>query len=79
MLPPRIIFYNLVSRHWHNWRIRRMWRADPNRPTICPHAGPISRHALDWAKDAFVAQRKEHRNSTPGVAGSNPAERSTAH
>jgi hypothetical protein len=50
MLPLRIIFYNHVKRHWHNWRIRRMWRDDPNRPKVCPQAGAISQEILDWAR-----------------------------
>ena len=57
MLPPRILFYNYVMRHWYNWRIRRMWRADPNRPGICPQAAPIQQKHLDWANDVIRRPR----------------------
>ena len=44
--------YNNVLRHWHNWRIRKMWRDDPDRPTICPQAGAIGPDAMRWAIEA---------------------------
>lgn len=44
-------WYNNVKRHWHNWRIERMWKADPERPSICPRAGALGPDAYRWAKD----------------------------
>ena len=53
MLPLRILWYNHVKRHWQNWRIRRWWRNDPNRPKLCPQAGAITQDTLDWAEKVF--------------------------
>lgn len=44
-------FYNNIKRHYHNWHIRRMWRADPNRPTICVQAGALRPKTMRWAKE----------------------------
>jgi hypothetical protein len=62
VMPLRIIWYNLVLRHWYNWRARRRWLADPNRSAVCFRAGAISRRALDWATQE--AKKIEAERST---------------
>lgn len=47
----RLWFYNNIERHWRNWRIRRMWRLDPQRPKICPQAGSLSPETMTWANE----------------------------
>ena len=47
-------WYNNVRRHWSNWRIRRMWRADPHRPSICFKAGALGPEAMTWAHSAVA-------------------------
>lgn len=54
-----LFVYNHFLRPYHNWRIRRMWRDDPNRPTICPQAGMLTREHLAWARDCFDKVEKE--------------------
>lgn len=46
----RLWWYNNFLRHYHNWKVHRMWLADPNAPKICPRAGRITPEAIAWAK-----------------------------
>lgn len=51
----RLWWYNNVKRHWHNWRIRCMWRADPDRPRHCPQAGRITPETMEWARNVMAS------------------------
>lgn len=47
-----LLWYNLMI-PYKNWRIRKMWRADPDRPSHCPQLAPIS-----WATLQRVAKEQ---------------------
>lgn len=53
-MPIWVYWYNYVTRHWSNWRIRQMWRADPDRPSICPQGARITPEVLEWAKKSLI-------------------------
>ena len=44
-------WYNNLLRHYHNWRVRRMWCNDINRPSLCPRASALTPAAMRWALD----------------------------
>jgi len=63
-------WYNNILRHWHNWRIRRMWKADPNRPEICVKAGAFSPRAWEWAlqqAEKIENERAAHKDENDSL------------
>lgn len=49
-------WYSNVKRHWHNWRLKRMFEADPTRPRYLPKAGGFTPEAYRWALDMANAE-----------------------
>jgi len=44
-------WYNNVKRHWHNWRLKRMWEAEGRPTKLLPRAGAIRPDTWQWATD----------------------------